>query len=202
MTTKTNKILTAVVVIAILASVAVLIYVNLPKQTQTSSEDNTLDEPIPTVFTLIYDDEEKNFTLADLERLEHFTAKGGYRTESGFIKGLGNYTGVNITTLVYTFDQVPPQFSLVVYSDEGDDRPYNYTTIIGDVDLYDPDNASNSKPIGKGNMTMVLAYQFEGDWLNETTDGRVKLVFLDEKGSITKASLWWKKVISIRIITE
>jgi len=49
---------------------------------------------------------------------------------------------------------------------------------------------------------MVLAYQYEGNWLNETSDGKLKIVFLDEKGSITKGSLWWKKVTSIRIITE
>ena len=79
---------------------------------------------------------------------------------------------------------------------------YNYSTILGNVDIYNPDNASDPNPIGKGNMTMVLAYQYEGHWLNESNDGKLKIVFLDEKGSITKSSLWWKKVTSIRIITE
>jgi hypothetical protein len=201
MSTKTNKILTAVVAIAIIVSVAVLVYVNLPKQTETLLEDNTAHKTIPPAFTLIYDDEEKNFTLTDLERLESYTAKGGYRTDSGFIKGIGNYTGVNITTLISTLDSVPLQYSLQVISETGN-LSYNYSTIIGDVNLYDPDNGSNPNPIGKGNMTMVLAYQYEGNWLNETNDGKLKIVFLDEKGSITKGSLWWKKVTSIRIITE
>jgi hypothetical protein len=201
MTTKTNKILTAVVAIAIIVSVAILVYVNLPKQTETVSEDNTPHNTIPQVLTLIYDDEEKNFTLAELERLEPYTANGGYRTESGFIKGMGNYTGVNITTLIKTIDSVPLQYIIQVISEDGN-LSYNYSTILGDVFLYDPDNGSNPNPIGKGNMTMVLAYQYEGNWLNETNDGKLKIVFLDDKGSITKGSLWWKKVTSIRIITE
>jgi len=41
--------------------------------------------------------------VADLVQLEAYIAKGGYRTQSGFIKGLGNYTGATITMLVNTF---------------------------------------------------------------------------------------------------
>lgn len=202
MTTKTNKILSAAVVIAIIVSVAVFVYVNMPKQTDASSEDNTAHKTTLPIFTLIYDDQQTNFTIADLAQLETYTAKGGYRTQSGFIKGLGNYTGVNITMLVNTFHPGPLPYSLKVYSEDGENLSYNFSTILGNVDIYNPDNASDPNPIEKGGVTMVLAYQYEGNWLNESNDGKLKIVFLDEKGSITKASLWWKKVTSIKIITE
>jgi hypothetical protein len=202
MTTKTNKILSAAVVIAIIVSVAVLVYVNMPKQTDSSSEDNTAHKTTLPILTLIYDDQQTNFTITDLAQLETYTAKGGYRTQSGFIKGLGNYTGVNITMLVNTFHPGPFPYSLKVYSEDGENLSYNFSTILGNVDIYNPDNASDPNPIEKGGVTMVLAYQYEGNWLNESNDGKLKIVFLDEKGSITKASLWWKKVTSIKIITE
>jgi len=202
MTTKTNKILSAAVAIAIIVSVVVLVYVNLPKQTDSSSEDNTAHKTTPPIFTLIYDDKQKNYTIADLVQLEAYTAKGGYRTQSGFIKGVGNYTGVNISTLVNTFQPAPLLFSFKVYSEDGGNLSINYSTILGNVDIYNPDNASDSKPIGNGGVTMVLAYQYEGQWLNESNDGKLKIVFLNEKGSITQASLWWKKITAIRIITE
>ncbi|MFA5103403.1 MAG: hypothetical protein WC525_09660, partial [Candidatus Thermoplasmatota archaeon] len=70
------------------------------------------------------------------------------------------------------------------------------------VSIYNPSNASDPNPTGTGAMTMVLAYQYEGDWLNESNDGKLKIVFLDDEGSITESSLWWKKVTSIRLITE
>jgi hypothetical protein len=202
MTAKINKILTGAVAIAIILSVIVLVYVNLPKQTDSSLENNNAHKTTPTIFTLIYDDQQTNFTIADLEQLEVYTAKGGYRTQSGFIKGIGNYTGVNITTLVNTFDPTLLQYSLKVYSEDGENLSYNYSTILGNVDIYNPDNASDPNPIEKGGVTMVLAYQYAGKWLNESTDGKLKIVFLDEKGSITKSSLWWKKVTSIKIVTE
>jgi len=202
MTTKTNKILSAAVVIAIIVSVAVLVYVNLPKQIDSSSEDNTAHKTTPPIFTLINDDKQTNYTIADLARLEAYTAKGGYRTQSGFIKGVGNYTGVNITTLVNTFQPAPLLFSLKVCSEDGENLSYNYSTILGNVDIYNPDNASDPNPIRKGSVTMVLAYQYEGKSFNESKDGKLKIVFLDEQGSITAGYLWLYKVTSIRIITE
>ena len=202
MTTKTNKILSAAVVIAIIVSVAVLVYVNLPKQTDSSSEDNTAHKTTPPVFTLIYDDQQTNFTIGDLAQLETYTAKGGYRTQSGMIKGVGNYTGVNISTLVSMFHPAPLPYSLRVCSEDGKNLSINYSTILGNVDIYNPDNASDPNPIGKGGVTMVLAYQYEGNWLNESSDGKLKIVFLDEQGSITAGHLWLYKVTSIKIITE
>jgi hypothetical protein len=201
MTTKTNKILTAAVVIAIIVSVAVLVYVNLPKEKDTSPDDNTAHKTTPPIFSIVFDDTQTNYTIADLMRLETYTAKGGYRTQSGFIKGVGNYTGINISTLVSTLHPAALPYSLKVISEDGNNT-YNYSTILGNVDIYNPDNASDPNPIGNGNVTMVLAYKYEGNWLNESSDGKLKIVFLNEQGSITQASLWWKKVTSIRILTE
>ncbi|MBE3139561.1 MAG: hypothetical protein IMZ53_03155, partial [Thermoplasmata archaeon] len=87
-------------------------------------------------------------------------------------------------------------------SEDGKNLSINYSTILGNVDIYNPDNASDPNPIGKGGVTMVLAYQYEGNWLNESSDGKLKIVFLDEQGSITAGHLWLYKVTSIKIITE
>jgi hypothetical protein len=202
MTSKTNKIISAVVAIAIIIAIIVLVYVNLPKPTTENQDNTTPQKENPNDLILFYNDEQLNFTLGQLERLEPYTAKGGYRTQSGYFRGIGNYTGVNITTLINTLQPVPYHYSLQATDEKGESISYNYSTIQGHVNIYNPDNASDSNPIGGGNMTMVLAYQFEGTWLNESSDGKLKIVFLDENGSITESSLWWKKVVSIRIITE
>ncbi len=204
MTTNTNKMIGVALAVTIIISIGILLYVNLPKQTDVvvNDDDNTAKKTSPSVFSLIYDDEQKNFTLSGLQQIETYTAKGGYRTQSGFIKGFGNYTGVNITTLVSMFSPAPYQYSLTITSEDNETQKFNFTTIQGHVDVYDPHNASNPDPIGKGNMTMMLAFQYEGNWLDESNDGTLKIVFVDEQGSITQASLWWKKVTSMRIITE
>lgn len=202
MSTNSNKIIGAVVAIFIILSIAVLVYVNLPKEQGTTPGDTSPPDTNPSIFTLIYDDEQLNFTMDDLLQLDSYTGKGGYRTQNGVIKGLGNYTGVPITTLVGSLREIPVLYSMRAYADDGYNLPYNYMTIIGNVTIYDPTNASDPNPIGQGNLTMVLAYHYEGDWLDESSDGKLKIVFLDEEGSITESSLWMKKVIMIRLITE
>lgn len=202
MTKKTNKILGAAIIAGIIVSIAVLAYVNLPKQPDVVVNEEPAKKTAPTVFSLIYDDEQKNFTLNQLQQTETYTAKGGYRTQSGFIKGLGNYTGINITTLVRMIQPTPYLYSLIISSEDGETLMYNYSTIQGQVNIYNPANASDPDPIGKGNMTMLLAFQYEGTWLDESSDGKLKIAFVDDEGSITQASLWWRKVTSIRIITE
>ncbi|MCX6671588.1 MAG: hypothetical protein NTX92_06685 [Euryarchaeota archaeon] len=199
MTSKTNKIISAVVAITIIIAIAVLIYVNLPKPTEKTNDNTDDHKTIPPTLTLIYDDEQKNFTFGEIERLESYTAKGGYRNSIGVIKGVGNYTGVNITTLVNTLQPVPYRYTLQVFSEDGKNMSYNYSTIIGQVPIYNPENGS---AIGTGNMTLVLAYQFEGDWLNESSDGKLRIVFLDNQGFITESKYWMKMVTSIRVITE
>ncbi|MBN1860381.1 MAG: hypothetical protein JW840_02845 [Candidatus Thermoplasmatota archaeon] len=202
MTTNSNKIIGAVVAVFIILSIAVLVYVNLPKEQKTTPGDTIQPDTNLSIFSLIYDDEQINFTMEDLLQLNNYTGKGGYRTQNGVIKGQGNYTGVTITTLVESLREVPVLYSMKAYADDGYNLSYNYTTIIGNVNIYDPTNASDPTPIGQGNLTMVLAYYYEGDWLDESSDGKLKIVFLDEEGSITESSLWMKKVITIRLITE
>jgi hypothetical protein len=203
MTTRINKILGVAVAIALIIAAIVFVYINLPKQTNTPTGNNTdHNTTTPSILTVFYGDHQTNYTLTSLTQLPSYTARGGYLTQSGFIKGLGNYTGVNITTLVQTYQPAPPQYAIKVISSDGSNKTFNFSTVLGDVYRYNPDNASDPNPIGKGNMTMVLVYQYEGNWLNETNDGKLKIAFLDDQGSITQAFLWWKKVISIRIITE
>lgn len=204
MTTKTNKIIGAALTITIIISISIFVYINLPKQTVVveDDDDNTINKNAPSIFSLIYDDEQKNFTLSELQQIETYTAKGGYRTQSGFIKGFGNYTGVNITTLIRMFTPPLYLYSLMITSEDNETQLFNFTTIQGQVDVFDPDNASNPDPIGKGNLTMMVAFRYEGNLLDESNDGTLKIVFVDEQGSVTQSSLWWKKVTSIRIITE
>lgn len=134
-------------------------------------------------------------------RVEEYTGRGGYRTQKGF-SGFGNWSGVKVTTLINTIQSIPNQYSLRAFSQEGYNMNYSYSTIIGNIDIYNPNNESDSNPIGKVNRTMVLAYQYEGKWLNTSNDGNLRIVFLDEQGSITDSKIWMKMVVSIRIITE
>ena len=199
MATKTNKIIAAVLVVALIVALGVFIVVNLPKQTPPpggSTQTGT------TILTLTYSGQQTKYTLNQLESLESFTGEGGYRTNYPAIKGQGNYTGVRIQKLINTFSDAPHNYSIIVFSTDGTNRSFNFSTIAGDVPTYNPDNASDAQPLKYGGLTMVLAYKYNGVYLNGSKDGKLKIVFLDNQGSITSSGLWWKYVDAIRVISE
>jgi hypothetical protein len=210
---KSNKIITIVLAMIITLAAITVLYISLPQNKEnekTSGENNgQQDGNNPTeesvILTVIYGDEQTNYTLEELEALDSYTGMGGYRTSFPSIKGQGNYTGVPITTLVeLTADNIE-NYSIIATANDGEkieNTTYTYSELLGNVDIYNPDNASDSTPIGNGGLTMVLAYKYEGNYLNESKDGKIKITFLDESGSITSSGLWWKYVVSIEIVEQ
>lgn len=156
-------------------------------------------------MTIRYNTEEKNYTFAEIQAFTVYTGKGGYHKNfagPGSIQQVGNYTGVAITTLINQLDNLPQNYSINVTSSDGRYMVYNHSAILGNLAIYDSLNELNVDSIGNDNFTMVLAYTFEGEYLNETKDGKLKIAFLNDEGSITASSLWSKFVVSIDVLTE
>ena len=50
---------------------------------------------------------------------------------------------------------------------------------------------------------MIVCYQKDGEYLNVTKDGNIKIAFVNEdEEKITSSGLWWKFVESIEIIED
>ncbi len=192
-----NKYITVVLAIVIIASVIVYLYVNFANTgVDTQNPENE------TVLTLNYGGESHTFSFDQLLEIESITGYGSYRTSKPSFSGTGNWTGIPIITLVNYFDNIPENYSLEINSSDGESQVYNYDTVNGYVDVYDPENVSNDEPLGKNNLTMVVAYKFNGNYFNESKDGKLRIAFVGEEGTITHAGLWWKFVDDIEIIAN
>jgi len=210
---KSNKIITIVLAVIIALAAITVIYINLPQNKEnekTSGENNGQQgggnqTTEPVILTVTYGDKQTNYTLHELENLTSYTGMGGRRTNFPKIEGQGNYTGVPVITLVELTAGDIENYSIIAtsnYKGRIENKTYNYSYILGNIDIYNPNNASDSTPIGNGGLTMVIAYKYEGDYLNESKDGKLKITFLDESGSITSSGLWWKYVTYIEIIEQ
>ena len=117
------------------------------------------------------------------------------------IKEHGTYEGVNVTTLVKLIAGNISNYSITVYSSIPDNQTYTFSTIQGNIDVY---NATNlSTPIGQGGVTMIVSYMKDGNYLNESQDGKFKIAFVNNKEELlTKASLWWSHVVFIEIVKQ
>lgn len=205
-----KKLITIVLAIVITFAAIAILYVNLPEEnikdndTVDENQDDQVQEE--TYLTVVYGNEQKIYTLDDLESLETITGLGGHRTSQPAIKGQATYTGVPITTLVALSAGEITNYSLKVYSDEEgeiDSITYTYDMVQGSLDIYNSTNASDENPINIGGVTMIVCYIADGEYLDESKDGKLKIAFVNEDEElITKASLWWRFVYSIEIIEE
>ena len=191
-----NKFLTVVLVVIIIISAIVVLYVNLPK-------DGTTDDT-EIVLTVIYGDTQIEYTIKVLEAMDTITGYGGYRTNTPIIKGQGIYTGVPVIKLVESTAGYISNYSLFVISNENgeiENKTFNFTTIQGFINIYNSTNALDEIPIEIGGVTMIVCYEKDGKYLDEESDGKIKIAFVNEdEEKITASVLWWKFVVIIEII--
>jgi len=207
-----NKILTILLAIVVCAAAVTILYVSLP---QEGTEDNEIDEQdtddqvdddivgSEAILNVTYNGDQTNYTLEELESMVAITGYGGYRTSYPAIKGQGTYTGFAVTTLVHEIAGGIENYSITVYSSDDENMTFNYTTIQGNVDIYNASNTSDSTPIGFGDVIMVVYYQKDGEYLDEESDGNLRLGFINQdEEKITNSSFWRKYVVSIEITQE
>ena len=153
---KLTQYITIILAVVIIIAVGVIIYTNLPEETNNENDDLKETSDIPFLIVL-YDGEEKEYTLQQLTELDTMSGYGGYRTSYPSIKGQGTYTGVLVTSLVEDIAGPINNYSIkVVANEEGEieNQTYNYTTINGNVDIYNASNASEIIDIGGVNMIL------------------------------------------------
>jgi len=202
-----NKLITVTLAIIICIAAITVLYVNLPQKDTSEEENNeTIDEneEPETILTMIYNDEQTEYTLEELESMDSITGYGGYRTSYPMIKGQATYTGVPLTTLVDLVAGSITNYSLFVVSNESgliENQTYNYSTIQGNTNIYNSTNASDDAPLETSGVTMIICYKKDGEYLEEDSDGKIKIAFVNEdEEKITTSNLWWKFVESIEII--
>jgi len=171
----------------------VYIYVNLPKGEKKHGEPTPSEE---VLLTIVFGYRSFNYSLDDLMGFEVVKGKGGYKKQDGTIAGPNNYTGVSILEILDSIDPLPDNYTLTAFAKDGPYRSYSMDEINGHVMVY---NQSGNET-GIGNLTMIIAYKENDVILNDTLGGPLKIVFVDEKGSITSSDLWAKWLVKLEVI--
>lgn len=210
-----NKIITILLAIIITFAAIAILYVSLPQDEDESNKNTNyipLESEEDVIFTVSYLKKAQTglntvvgpYTLYGLENLSSITGYGGYRTSFPAIKGQGTYTGIPVTTLVEQTGEQFTNYTVIVNSNEDGEKnskTYSYDMVQGNLSIYNSTNASDETPISTGGVTMILCYQKDGEYLEESKDGKLKIAFVNEEEElITTAGLWWKYIVSIEII--
>jgi hypothetical protein len=196
---KNNKFIGIVLALIILGAIFTIIYVNLPEERET--KDKTTDEEPETILSFSFKDEIFNYTLQDLEALEEFTGIGTLLKYGAlpnvFLEGPTNFTGIRASTLLNQIDNLPNNYTIIVYSSDNWTTEYNKSVISGQVGIYN----ESGNITQKGGVTMLFAYKNEGSYITDPEEGPIRITFVND-GKITASKLWAKMVVSIEIIEQ
>ncbi|MBN1280667.1 MAG: hypothetical protein JXA00_03370 [Candidatus Thermoplasmatota archaeon] len=193
----THIILSAAVAGALLLSLAVFIYVNLPPP-QTEQDSTTPLVPSTTLLTVSFNGSYTNYTLDDLEALEPITGSGGYiKTKvlpTVSTTGPFEYTGVPLLVLLEHLQGLPNNYSITVTSIDNYSRTYTLSEIKGIVPMYN----DAGEVLESGEVTMVLVYKENDEYINDTDVGPLRIAYVDE-GAFTPSEFWLKMVTLIEV---
>jgi PKD repeat protein len=148
------------------------------------------------LLTVSYNSTDYNYSLDEL--MSSFKSVSGLGTkinQIGAISGPNNYTGVPISLLLQSIDDLPNNYWLIA---SASDYEYNFSkeSVSGKIVLY----SENGNSYGLGNVTMILAYEINDECIDETSGGPLRIGFIDDKGSITHSSMWASSINKLIVI--
>lgn len=185
-----DRIVTIAFIIILVIAICAYVYVSIPK-----SQENIAEKPSqPTyVLTIKCGNITKSYTLDEIKKMPSVSGYGGYVKKSNVTVGPDLYKGVSVKYLLQNLS-LPENYSIAVIG-SGYTKNFSFDAINGNVEIY---NESGSY-IGVGNVTMILAYEKNGNPLSEEKGGPLRLAFVSDNNYFTPASMWVKKVLSIEV---
>ena len=134
---------------------------------------------------------------SSIAKLEEVESIGGFKTSAGYIRGIGNYTGISITTLCNLVGGINSSFSLRITGGDGYSMVYTYEQIMGnDLIYFNP--ATGDETNHTQALTMIIAYYKDG--LNLTSDeGPLRVAFVGPEGVLTEGHWWIKNIVEVEI---
>jgi DMSO/TMAO reductase YedYZ molybdopterin-dependent catalytic subunit len=146
--------------------------------------------PTEADLTLI-GNETRKYTFDEIRAMPSYTAGGGFKKSTGTVVGPFNYTGVNITYLADLVGGIAPSESMKITASDGYSMIYTYAQVIGEIATYEGTT---------GPLTMVLAYEEDGDPISGDYGGPLRVAFVGPDSPITDGHFWVKYVSKIEIL--
>jgi len=136
---------------------------------------------------------------SDIGSLPSYTAYGGYKTQGGFIRGSGNYTGVPLITLCTLIGGIANGNSLKITASDNYTQTFSYDEVRGNFTTFD---IMTGQPVPHNqSLTLILAYWFNNANLS-SSEGPLQLAIVGPEGLATRSAYWVKFVVKMEIFSE
>lgn len=136
----------------------------------------------------------------DIAKFTPSTSRGGFKTSAGYLRGMGNYTGVSVVDLCNLVGGINGTCSLRVTASDGYSMVYTYDQVMGSG-FVTFNAATGDEANYTQKLTVILAY-FKDD-LNLTSEdgGPLRVAIVGSDGVLTEGHWWIKYVVKLEIRT-
>ena len=173
-----TKIITGLLVIAIIITVGVFAYY----EWWPDGENKEI------MLTVLYGGETWEYTLSG------YGGRGGMSTQKG-IRSPHDYTGVRFELLLQNIGiSNTNSVEAKVFAVGGYNQTFTSDMLLGNVTIYDATGNETN-----GTVTLILAYEEDGVLISKD-DGPLRLVFVADEPAYTTSKYWIKQVSSVDIL--
>ena len=134
----------------------------------------------------------------DIGNLASYRAYGGFKNSLGFLKGLGNYTGVPLSMLC---DLVGGLTSTSIVNVTASDysKAFSFDEVVnGNFTTFSPattEEVPHSKP-----LVPIVAYYFNDANIGSSDGGPLRLAIVGSEGLATNSTYWVKWVVRVEVV--
>ena len=137
----------------------------------------------------------KSLTLDDLKQLAVIEGEAGTKSSTGKITPPVLHRGVSLLTLAELLGPLDPSLGVNAVAKDGYSITFSYDQLTkGTFVAYDPATGDELK--SPGSLTAMLAFEREGQPLNEESDGALRIVIISPKRDQVTDGHWSVKWIT------
>ena len=193
-----KKALAVALVLIVVGAVLVALWQFLPLLQKSQSDSNLVGLPPMNLTLVALNGTAVSINESDVAGLEPFESRGGFKTSAGYLRGIGNYTGIRLTALCNLVGGITDTCSLKVTASDSYSMVYSYDQVMGlNFVTFDPatgDEVNRTQP-----LTVVLVYRIDGS--NITSDeGPLRIGILGSEGLLTEGHWWIKQAVKIELL--
>jgi DMSO/TMAO reductase YedYZ molybdopterin-dependent catalytic subunit len=134
----------------------------------------------------------------DIGNLASCRGYGGYENSLGFLKGLGNYTGVPLSTLCDLVGGLTNASTVKVTASDNYSKDFTFDEVMnGNFTTFDPATAMEVPHFQP--LVPIVAYYFNDTNIG-SSDGPLRLAIVGSEGLATNSSYWVKWVEKVEVV--
>jgi len=151
--------------------------------------------PAPVLLELVSPTGSKSLTMADLETFTVSEGQAGIKSSTGAITVPALFRGVSLIDLAEQVGGLTADMGLDVVAKDGYIMTFSYDQIHnGDFIAYDPATGDEKKDPEQ--LTVIVAYQREGELIPADGEGPLRLAIISEKNNQVTDGHWSVKWIT------